>query len=120
MEFDALKDVDDVDVLEESLTNAIHKSAESTLTKIAFNSNAKPYWRTQVKEAHPQAQYLMRLWLADRRPRGRNHKTFSDYKDAKTRFRRIQRNESEKYSNKVCEGLNMTAGLDPPTKETRR
>ena len=54
----------------------------------------------------------MRLWLADGRLRGRNHKTFSDYKDVKTRFRHIQRNESETYSNKVFEDLDMAAGLD--------
>ena len=56
MEFDALKDVDDAAVLVESLTNAIHKSAESTLRKSTFNSHAKPYWTTQLKEAHAQAR----------------------------------------------------------------
>ena len=50
--------------------------------------------------------------INENRPRGRQNQSYLNYKNAKSNFRRLQRQESEKYYDKIYSDLDEDAGLD--------
>jgi len=51
-------------------------------------------------------------WIAEGRPRGLDHSSYTHYKKAKADFRNIQGTESKNYIDKVYSDLDNAAGLD--------
>ena len=77
-----------------------------------FNKYSKPYWTRDVKLAHDLSRSCRRDWLAAGKPRGAQHQSYANYKRAKCAFRKIQRQESNKYLDKVFLDLDEAAELD--------
>ena len=77
-----------------------------------FNKHAKPYWSPTLKTAHTHARHLRRTWISEGRLRGHHHPSYLLYKEAKTQFRRQQRQHIVTNQNKVCDDLNKTADVD--------
>ena len=94
------------------ITNAMHVAADKTLPKSKFNKFTKPYWTKEVKEAHTISRNLRRIWINENRPRGRQYQSYLNYKNAKANFRKLQRQESERYYDKIYSDLDEAAGLD--------
>ena len=94
------------------ITNAMHFAADKTLPKSKFNKFTKPYWTKEVKGAHTISRNLRRIWINENRPRGRQHQSYLNYKNAKAIFRKLQRQESERYYDKIYSDLDEAAGLD--------
>ena len=86
----------DVDVINDTITNAIHK-ADEKLPKSNFNTHTKPYWTAEIKNKHYQSRCLRRKWISEGKPRGREAQSYNDYKIAKGNFRRLQRYEANNY-----------------------
>ncbi len=85
-----------VDSLSDGIRHAIHHAANTVLPKSTFNKHTKPYWTSEVKNAHSKSRQMRATWIANGRPRGRENIYFRNYKEAKWKFRKIQRIESEK------------------------
>ena len=90
----------------------IFREAEKHLPRSKFNKSAKPYWCSELKNAHAQARYFRSVWLQQGRPRGGQHKCYSDYKSAKRIFRRLQRNCIDKYESLMFDQINQAADSD--------
>ena len=103
-----------VNKLADSITECLHGAATAALhvPLKPFNKYAKPYWTREVKSAHEVSRSRRKDWLAEGKPRGSQHQSYTNYKNAKASFRRIQRHESEKYFDKVFSDLDEAAGLD--------
>ena len=77
-----------------------------------FNKHATPYWSPTLKAAHTHAHHLRRTWSSEDRARGRHHPSYLLYKEAKTQFRRQQRQHIVTNQNKVFGDLNKAADVD--------
>ena len=73
---------------------------------------AKPYWSPALKAAHTHARHLRRTWISEDRPQGHHHPSYLLYKEAKTQFRRQQRQHIVTNQNKVFDDLNKTADVN--------
>jgi len=80
--------------------------------KATFNSKAKPYWDSKVKESHAEARTLRRIWTQAGRPRGREAVAYAEYKKAKRNFRRIQRRKVMEHENRYIDQLDRAAEID--------
>ncbi len=101
-----------VDSLSDGIRHAIHHAANTVLPKSTFNKHTKPYWTSEVKNAHSKSRQMRATWIANGRPRCRANIYFRNYKEAKSQFRKIQRIESEKYMDNVYNDLDEAAELD--------
>jgi len=93
------------DMINSAIRN-IFGEAERHLPRSKFNKSAKPYWCSELKNAHAQARYFRSVWIQQGRPRGGQHKCYSDYKSAKRIFRRLQRNCIDKYEKLIFDQIN--------------
>ena len=101
-----------VNCLADSITECLHDAAHDVLPSKPFNKYSKPYWTRDVKLAHDLSRSCRRDWLAAGKPRGAQHQSYANYKRAKCAFRKIQRQESNKYLDKVFLDLDEAAELD--------
>ena len=101
-----------VDELNESIISVLKYSSKSALPKSNFNKFTKPYWSTDLKEAHAHSRRMRRVWISEGRPRGFQHESYRAYKVAKSIFRAKQRLASNMYLNKVYDDLNESAETD--------
>ena len=81
----------DVDIYYEYIVNAIHKAADATLPHSKFNKHAKPYWTPEVSAAHREQRNKRREWIEQGNPRHQSNAFFAAYKEAKSRFRKLQK-----------------------------
>ena len=99
-----------VNKLADSITECLG-AATAALPLKPFNKYAKPYWTREVKSAHEVSRSGLKHWLAKGKPRGPQHQSYTNYKNAKASFCSIQRHESEKYLDKFSD-LDEASGLD--------
>ena len=108
----ALSDEDSPNSLSDRITNVLHSAAQSSLLHNKYNKYLTPYWTADVKQAHKVCGQKRRIWIAEGRPRGRTSVSYTNYKEAKSRFRKLQREESNTYMDNVYSDLDEAAGLD--------
>jgi exonuclease III len=72
------------------LVNLLLCAADKTLPKFKFNKHSKPYWTTEVKFAHSEQRRLRRIWISEGKPRGKCSVSFTNYKNAKRKFKQDQ------------------------------
>lgn len=101
-----------IDNLNDHIVCTLINSGEANLPKSRFNSFAKPYWNADLKDAHTESRRLRRSWIAEGRPRGHHHKSYHEYKLAKSKFRAKQRLASNLYLDNIYDELNKTAETD--------
>jgi len=99
------------DMINSAIRNIL-REAEKQLPQAKFNVSAKPYWCTDLKNAHAQARHFRSIWLQQGRPRGGQHQSYLSYKSAKRLFQRLQRQCIQKYENSVFDQLNRAADTD--------
>lgn len=99
------------DLLNAIIVNAI-KNASCCIPRSTFNARAKPYWCPALKEAHSRARQFRRAWVCDNQPRTEESRTYVQYKQAKTAFRRLQRQMMLQNENTANDELTKCAELD--------
>ena len=82
------------------------------LSQGKFKKHEKPYWSSTLKADHTHARHLRRTWISEDRPRGRHHPSYLLYKEAKTQFRRQQRQHIVTNQTKVFDDPNKAADVD--------
>lgn len=80
----------EIEIYLSTIIDVILKSAEINIPVSKFCTYIKPYWSTEVKEAHNLARRKRKLWVAEGRPRGMIHDSYKRYKQAKYNFRKVQ------------------------------
>ena len=99
----------DVNLFYEAIAAAIHKAAKLTLPKGLYNQHAKPYWTAEVKHAHRNQRIE---WVKQGRPRGRDNAYYRSYKEAKSKFRKIQKEAISAVEFKYYSELEESAECD--------
>lgn len=79
--------------------------ASKTLPRIRYKSYIKPYWNNNLTVLKKMVSEKYKLWLNAGKPRGRDHQTFADYKEAKRLFRKEQRCCAAEFAAKEYEEL---------------
>ena len=87
-------------------------TANRVIPKSTFNCHTKPYWNTDVKQAHKVERDMRNIWVSEGRPRGMIHESYYNYKRAKRDFRNIQSAAYEKYINETLDDINHAAECD--------
>lgn len=100
------------DTVYQELMTILHNAADIAIPKCGYNPHTKPYWNTEVKHAHDNERKLRTIWVTEGRPRGMQHKSYREYKAAKTQFRRAQQTANEQYLQKCYDDLNEAAECD--------
>ena len=75
------------------------------LPHVKYKSYIKPYWNKKLTTLKKIVTAKHKLWVQNGQPRGRNHQTFEDYKEAKRLFRKEQRRCIQEYELKEYEGM---------------
>ena len=101
-----------VNCLADSITECLQDAAHDVLPSKPFNKYSKLYWTRDVKLAHDLSRSCRKDWFAAGNPRGAQHQSYANYKRAKCAFRKIQRQESNKYLDKVFADIDEAAELD--------
>ena len=104
--------VQDVDYVYEKLVDILINSADRTIPKCKYNPHTKPYWNSDVKQAHDYERLMREKWVQDGRPRGMGFETYKNYKRAKYKFRSIQQAAFEEYIQKTYDDLNEASECD--------
>ena len=79
--------------------------ASTMLPHVKYKSYIKPYWNKKLTTLKKIVTAKHKLWVQNGQPRGRNHQTFEDYKEAKRLFRKEQRRCIQEYELKEYEGM---------------
>ncbi len=81
----------DLDIIYDNFVTSMCKCSDDCIPKSKFRSFLKPYWNAELTDLHRNMKTMRRVWAACGRPRGSEHISYSEYKDAKRRFRRCHR-----------------------------
>ena len=101
----------DVDRLYNDIVNTLHK-ASSILPKSQFKPCLKPYWDKELKSLHKLMRIKRNIWVSEGRPRGEGHRSYSEYKQCKCDFRRIQRGKVNIFLNERNQEVDEAAEID--------
>jgi len=99
------------DSLNGALMSALPTAAD-VLPKRKVNQHTKPYWCNELKMAHAEARRTRRVWVSSGRPRGHLHNSYTNYKTAKTFFRKLQRQMIQTFENAQFDKLHQAADTD--------
>lgn len=84
--------IEDISIHYNKLKTCMCQAANNTVQQKKFCPFLKPYWKECVKEIHQEMRVKRRAWINEGRPRGPESMSFSNYKEAKRRFRKKLRN----------------------------
>lgn len=98
--------------LNDFLVNTMHHAATAAVPNASFNPHTKPYWSTDVKNAHNLAREKRKMWLIDNQPRGMQYTSYREYKTAKDLFRAALKQSCTNYEHIVFQDIDDAAGLD--------
>jgi len=74
-----LANMQDIEIFNTSINRAIKTASSSYLPEQRFNPNLKPYWTTDVRNAHKNAREQRKFWILEGKPRGMQHNTTQIY-----------------------------------------
>ncbi|MES9884072.1 MAG: reverse transcriptase family protein [Sedimenticola sp.] len=102
----------EVDMVYNTLVQCMCASSDVTIPKSKFKYFLKPYWNRDLTVLHNEMKTLRNLWIGIGRPRGREHESFQNYKDAKRNFRAAHRRCVEVYEQTLLSEIDTAAELD--------
>ena len=107
--------VEETNELAKALVGAILAVSKANLPYKRYNKHAKPYWRYEkdaLNEAYSSLRHAYRQWKNTGRPRMPDSSIFSEYKNAKNNFRRLQRNAQAQYEDDMMQELENEKTVD--------
>ena len=82
------------------------KSASSlTIPAVKFRKHIKPYWTSDVKDAHSDMLNKRHVWINEKRPRGSEFHSYMDYKSSKLNFRKTLNAACDSYISRELEEI---------------
>ncbi len=100
----------------DTMYDKVVDSSVSVVTRLCqntkFRSFFKPYWNSELTYLHRNMKVKRREWMACGRPRGGEHLSYSEYKDAKRKFRYCHRLCTEAYCDRLDAEIDKTAEMD--------
>ncbi len=102
----------DIDAFCGVLCSTMVSVAQETIPHKHFKPHLKPYWSEELKHLHTQMRRARAVWLAMGRPRGRDHESYSNYKDMKRQFRCSQRRHIEEQESRTSQEADSLAEVD--------
>lgn len=104
-------EIDNIDAFCSDFESTL-ETAKMCIPSSNDNSHTKPYWNSDVKQAHKHERAMRQLWLLEGQPRGMTHPSYAAYKKAKRDFRNTQTLAYTKYIEKTYDDINMAAECD--------
>ena len=101
-----------IDQRHKNIVSCIQDISDNVLPKTKFRSFLKPYWDQKLRDLHAVMRQRRRSWIVAGKPRGDNHVSFREYKNAKCQFRSQHRKCAEKYLNDLNKDIDEAAELD--------
>ncbi len=93
--------IDQIQYISESLTNALHHSAELIVPPKMFRKNSRPNWNNNLRNTQSQSKASFQLWSRAGKPSNPLHPLRLTYKADKRKFtralRQFKRNETEEF-----------------------
>ena len=86
--------------------------ANQALPCISYKKHIKPYWNSKLNGLKKSVGMKYKLWIREGKPRGRDNKTFHEYKEAKRLFRKEQRCCIKEYESKEYDEIVKEHELD--------
>jgi len=90
-------DTHDCDVFYTTLCDVIHECARRVIPVKTYRRHLKPYWVTELSDAHQRMKASRTLWCRAGRPRGQQFPEYVQYKTAKQSFRHEHRRCANSY-----------------------
>lgn len=107
-----LDTISDIETQVNAVTDILRTCATGCIPQSKFKQHAKPYWSTQVKLAHRLAMDKRKIWLQNNKPRGMQHVSYSEYKKAKSAFRKTQEQAIFEYENSIYREIDESSECD--------
>ncbi|XP_053395834.1 uncharacterized protein LOC128555985 [Mercenaria mercenaria] len=102
---------DDIDRQYELIVSAITSTSSKSIRKRKFKSFLKPYWNENLSALHNTIKQSREKWLNAGRPKTGNV-LFSEYKQAKKKFRKVHRLNVQKFLEMQNDELDKSAEID--------
>ena len=101
-----------IDEIADEICNVMLQASNIAIPKSRFYSFRKPYWDDTLKELHTNQKNLRIAWMNEGRPRGRHHRSFRLYKEAKALFAKTLKMKEMEYDQKRFENIQNDQELD--------
>ena len=101
-----------IDEIADEICNVMLQVSNIAIPKSRFYSFCKPYWDDTPKELHTKQKNLRITWMKEGRPRGRHHRSFRLYKEAKALFAKTLKMKEMEYDQKWFENIQNDQELD--------
>ena len=101
-----------IDQRHKNIVSCIQNISDNVLPKTKFRSFLKPYWDQKIRDLYAVMRQRRRSWIVAGKPRGDNHVSYCEYKNAKCQFRSQHRKCAEKYLNDLNKDIDEAAELD--------
>ncbi len=112
LEIDDIYSVEYIDFLNEAIINVLLSASYEAIPYHNYNSNLKPYWTVDVRNAHKAAREKRAIWINEGRPRGMDTESYKNYKHAKRCFINTQTDAYNEYQDKVFREIDEAAECD--------
>ena len=101
-----------IDAFYNALVSLINEANVKVFPRSKFKRCLKPYWDDELKSACKMSKVKRRQWILCGKPRGNDHLTCVEYKNAKRIFRKIHRRKVLSYISKLHEEIDLYADID--------
>ena len=104
--------VTDVNSLNTSIVNAMQTCSNSSIPRYKPRHGKKCYWGSEIRQLYVASKQQYKLWVNRGRPRDADNAVLLSYRNAKSKLRRAQRQQSEKVYFQKFEELDRAASGD--------
>ena len=101
-----------IDCVYSDIVSLINEANDKCLPKSKFKHFLKPYWDDELKQVCKLSKTKRRNWISDGKPRGMEHSSYAEYKNAKRILRKTHRKKVQQYMSKQYDELDRYADID--------
>ena len=102
----------DIDDVYKIIVDTITTANKTLIPKPRYKPYIKPYWNKTLSVLHKNMIYKRNKWLNENRPRGAQFKSYAEYKQTKSEFRRRHRECVVDYMKSMEAELDKSAEID--------
>lgn len=96
----------------QNIASTLLACSEATIPRRSYRPHLKPFWNTDIDDAHREMLQKRHVWIQQGRPRSIFDESYLNYKNSKCVFRRLLRNASYKYLQKLNDDIDSAAAID--------
>ena len=94
------------------LTREITAAAQKSFPIKSFKRFLKPYWNQELRNLHNKMKTQRHIWVSKGKPRGIDHASYQEYKEAKRDFRRCHRKIADQFLQSQIDEIDRVAEID--------